>query len=229
MGGPLRYKLAMTGVRMGVRMAKFLALAPRQAGRLDPRPRIAQSARPGLPKLVAAKPRSTNVTNSESSAHHHDQPTSTIHDSRERFCRRSELSNGPQVAPPPVPEVWPRENPTPAAMAERFAKELAEVQGEVIRCATMQEARRQLAELVDQAQWTSLGAMDRPIVRDATADLPPGLVNWAAAEWQPQSHGRAFGERGGSRRAAGRHRLVPDRLRHGPRTGCSATCRRRAW
>ena len=99
---------------------------------------------------------------------------------------RSEISKGPHVAPPPMPEVWPRENPTPAEMAERFGKELAEVHGEVIRCATMQDARRQLAELAAEAQWTSLGAMDRPTVRDAVADLPSGLVSWAAADWQPQ-------------------------------------------
>jgi L-lactate dehydrogenase complex protein LldG len=99
---------------------------------------------------------------------------------------RSEVSKGPQAARPPVPEVWPRENPAPAVMAERFGKELAEVHGEVIRCATMQDARRQLVELVRDAQWTSLGAMDRPMVRDAVGDLSPELVVWAAADWKPQ-------------------------------------------
>jgi L-lactate dehydrogenase complex protein LldG len=101
-------------------------------------------------------------------------------------CIRSELSKGPLVAPPPVPEVWPRENPAPAAMAERFAKELAEVHGEVIRCATMQDARRQLAELAKAAQWTSLGVMDRPMARDTAADLPAGAARVAAADWQPK-------------------------------------------
>jgi L-lactate dehydrogenase complex protein LldG len=96
------------------------------------------------------------------------------------------LDTGPGVAPPAVPEVWPRENPTPAIMAEQFAKELAAVQGELIRCATFEDARRQLAQLISQAQWTSLGAMDRAMVRDVAADLPPGLVSWAAADWQPQ-------------------------------------------
>ena len=91
---------------------------------------------------------------------------------------RSEISKGPQVAPPPVPEVWPRENPAPTVMAERFGKELAEVHGEVIRSATIEDARRQLAALAAQAQWTSLGAMDRPLVRDVAADLPPGLVRF---------------------------------------------------
>ena len=98
----------------------------------------------------------------------------------------SELSKGPQVALPAVPEVWPRENPTPAAMADRFAAELADVHGEVIRCGTIEDARRQLAKLIDEAHWTSLGVMDRLLVRDATAHLRSGLVNWAAADWQPQ-------------------------------------------
>ena len=55
-------------------------------------------------------------------------------------------------------------------MAERFASELEAVHGEVIRCATMEEARQQLAELVGQAQWTTLGAMDRPICRELAAE-----------------------------------------------------------
>jgi L-lactate utilization protein LutC len=102
---------------------------------------------------------------------------------------RKELSAGPPVALPAGAEVWPRENPTAAAMAERFAKELANVHGEVIRCGTIDDARRQLANLIDQAQWTSLGAMDRPLVREATADLPSGLVNWSTADGQPQNCG----------------------------------------
>jgi len=101
-------------------------------------------------------------------------------------CIRTELSKGPHVVAPPAPEVWPRENPAPAAMAERFTTELADVQGEVIRCATMDEARRQLAELVQRAQWTAIGAMDRPAVREAAADLKPESVQWAGPGWQPK-------------------------------------------
>jgi L-lactate dehydrogenase complex protein LldG len=99
---------------------------------------------------------------------------------------RSGISRGPHLTPPPVPEVWPRENPSPAVMAERFCKELTDVHGEVIRCATMQEARRQLADLVRQAEWTSLGVMDRPLVRDVIADLPPGLASSPAPNSQPK-------------------------------------------
>jgi L-lactate dehydrogenase complex protein LldG len=99
---------------------------------------------------------------------------------------RSEVSKGPHLAPPPVPEVWPRENPSPAVMAERFCRELIDVHGEVIRCATMQDARRQLAELVRQAGWTSLSVMDRPLVRDAIVDLPAGLATPATPNMAPK-------------------------------------------
>jgi L-lactate dehydrogenase complex protein LldG len=98
---------------------------------------------------------------------------------------RSALAEGSPVAPPPVAEVWPREDPDAATMAARFSQELADVQGEVIRAATMDDARRQLAELVGQAQWTALGMMDRPLVREVAAHLAAELAAWAAADWQP--------------------------------------------
>ena len=47
---------------------------------------------------------------------------------------RTRLSSGPTVAQPPVPEVWPRENPDRQTMAARFAEELTAIFGEVIRC-----------------------------------------------------------------------------------------------
>ena len=105
--------------------------------------------------------------------------------SRDAILQRvhSELSKYPPVAAPPTPEVWPRTNPTPADMAERFAAELAAVQGETIRCGTMQDAQRRLAEVVSQAGWTSIGAMDRPIVREAAGNLPASSVNWQMADW----------------------------------------------
>jgi L-lactate dehydrogenase complex protein LldG len=107
--------------------------------------------------------------------------------SRDAILQRvhSELSKYPPVAAPPAPEVWPRTNPTPAAMAERFGKELTAVQGEVIRCATMQDARRRLTEVVSQAGWTSIGAMDRPTIREAAGDLAASSVNWQMADWPP--------------------------------------------
>ena len=107
--------------------------------------------------------------------------------SRDAILQRvhSELSKYPPVAAPPMAEVWPRTNPTPATMAERFGKELTAVQGEVIRCATTQDARRHLADLISQAGWTSIGAMDRPLVREAAGELPASSVNWQMADWPP--------------------------------------------
>ena len=105
--------------------------------------------------------------------------------SRDAILQRvhSELSKYPAVAAPPVPEVWPRTNPTPAAMVEQFGKSLMEVQGDVVRCGTMQDAQHRLAELVSQAGWTSIGAMDRPAVREAAAALPSSSLNWQMADW----------------------------------------------
>ena len=105
-----------------------------------------------------------------------------------RFCSGcgGNWPKGPAVALPPVAPVWPSAGPTAEAMVDGFAQELAAVQGEVIRAATMPGARRQLAELVVQAGWTSLGAMDRPLVRSTAAELPPGMMRWAAADWQPR-------------------------------------------
>jgi L-lactate dehydrogenase complex protein LldG len=99
---------------------------------------------------------------------------------------RNAVSKSPRVAAPPVPEVWPRENPTPAVMAERFTKELSDVSGEVIRCATMADARRRLADLVGEAKWASVGVMDRPMARDVVGDLPAGVASFAALDWQPR-------------------------------------------
>jgi L-lactate dehydrogenase complex protein LldG len=112
--------------------------------------------------------------------------------SRDAILHRvhSELSKYPPVAAPPVAEVWPRTNPTPAAMADQFTSELTDVHGEVIRCATMQDARHRLAELASQAQWTSIGAMDRPAVREVTGDLPASSLNWQMADWTPSRLGQ---------------------------------------
>ena len=62
---------------------------------------------------------------------------------------RTRLSSGPTVAQPPVPEVWPRENPDRQTMAARFAEELTAIFGEVIRCDSMAVAQKRLAELVE--------------------------------------------------------------------------------
>ena len=100
------------------------------------------------------------------------------------------------LAPPPVSEVWPCDHAShgarsdPQALAQRFADELAAVHGQTIRSGTMSEARRQLAELLDTAGWPTLGALDRPLVREVTAELPAGRLAWI----QPDAQARSIAE-----------------------------------
>ncbi len=129
---------------------------------------------------------------------------------------RTELSKGPQVPLPPVAEVWPRENRSPGAMAERFAQELAAVHGEVIRCGSVEDARGKLAELVRQAGWKSVGAMDRPMVRGATAGLPPGVVRRAGCS--PHTPCADSGTRRVPATSDGGTRSVPDTTDNGTRS-----------
>jgi L-lactate dehydrogenase complex protein LldG len=96
-----------------------------------------------------------------------------------------ELSKGPRVAPPPVPVVWPRLNPDPAAMADSFESALRTISGEVIRCGTMNDAQKRLAELAKQAGWTAIGAMYRPICCDAVQGLDPKCIQWPKPNWPP--------------------------------------------
>jgi len=103
---------------------------------------------------------------------------------------RNELSGADKPAPPPPTEVWPTTDPTPEAMAERFTAELEKVAGEVVRCKSIDDAQAKLAELMQTSEWQSLGAVDRPICRELTADLPAEQVEWAKADWDPQEMGR---------------------------------------
>jgi L-lactate dehydrogenase complex protein LldG len=98
---------------------------------------------------------------------------------------RTEVSKGPAVERPPVPEVWPRQNADPAALADRFQSELKAVHGEIIRCGSMGQAQIQLAELVKQAGWTKIGVMYRPICCDAVKELDPKCIEWPKPNWAP--------------------------------------------
>jgi L-lactate dehydrogenase complex protein LldG len=100
---------------------------------------------------------------------------------------RSALAADPPASPPAVPEVWPREDPGQEAMAQRFQQELEAVHGEVIRAGAMAEARARLAELLEKENWATLAAMDRPLCRELTAELPPDHVVWPQPEWTPSS------------------------------------------
>jgi L-lactate dehydrogenase complex protein LldG len=99
---------------------------------------------------------------------------------------RTECAKMPHVVAPEVPVVWPRENPSPRVMADRFEQELVAVQGEVIRCGTMNDAKRELAGLLQKNGWTSVGGLDRPLVHEVTADLKSDVLQWPNGDWQPR-------------------------------------------
>jgi L-lactate dehydrogenase complex protein LldG len=88
-------------------------------------------------------------------------------------------------APPPVAEVWPRTTSDPAALAARFADELKEVHGEVIRCTDMEEAARRLAELIEQSQWSAIVAVEHPLVDELVGGLPAERVVRPDPAWKP--------------------------------------------
>ena len=87
---------------------------------------------------------------------------------------------------PPVPEVWPRTNPEPAALVSRFQSELETLKGQPIHCPTMADARRELAQLMETAPWARLGSLDRPLTRELTAGLPAERVDWVTSDWSAQ-------------------------------------------
>lgn len=99
---------------------------------------------------------------------------------------RTELSKSAPVAPPPVGEVWPITRPATAEMAERFTANLRAIQGEVLRCSSMQHARQTLLDLMDRSDWKTLGSFDRPVCRELVAELPPERVSVARDDWQPR-------------------------------------------
>jgi L-lactate dehydrogenase complex protein LldG len=96
---------------------------------------------------------------------------------------RAGIAKMPATPAPETPEVWPRLRPDSAEMAKRFAQELEAVTGEVIVCGSMPEARRKLIELAEQAGWTKIGAMDRPVCREAVGDFPPEQIQWPRPGW----------------------------------------------
>ena len=95
---------------------------------------------------------------------------------------RTALKDEPPLDRPPAPEVWPRENPPVEQMVERFTQELKALAGEVHRCPSMGDARAKLTALVSQLDDTTIGAIDRPLTRELTSELPPERLEWGSAE-----------------------------------------------
>ena len=86
---------------------------------------------------------------------------------------RTSLSNEPDRQLPPIPEIWPVENPSIETMADRFITELEAVTGEVHRCETMETAAEKLASIVEELDAEAIGRTDHVLCDELVADLPP--------------------------------------------------------
>lgn len=98
---------------------------------------------------------------------------------------QSGLAAAPAVECPPAPEVWPVATSDPAALALRFENELTAVQGELIRCHSMDEAGRKLVELIDGSQWPSIAAVDGPLCKQVLTKLDRARIACAGDTMQP--------------------------------------------
>ncbi|MBN1909571.1 MAG: lactate utilization protein [Pirellulales bacterium] len=110
---------------------------------------------------------------------------------------REALSDRPRDELPPTPEVWPETGADVATMADRFASELEIVQGELIRCESIESARQELGRLVEQLHGRQgdsvskpgsgpdalIGAVDQPALRQLAEGLDAQTVAWAADDW----------------------------------------------
>jgi len=107
--------------------------------------------------------------------------------SRDAILQRIRTGLSDVTAPksPPATEVWPVTDATADAMIERFTSELEAVAGEIVHCSSVDDARQNLTELMKASEWESLGAVDRPICRDLTVNLPAERVAWAKEDWDP--------------------------------------------
>ena len=95
---------------------------------------------------------------------------------------RTALAGDSPLDRPPAPEVWARQNPTTDEMSERFVREIEAVAGEVHRCRSMDEARKELLELLSQLDQATVGAVDRPLTRELTSQLAPDRIDWGAPD-----------------------------------------------
>ena len=96
---------------------------------------------------------------------------------------RTALQTHPPVERPPTPEVWPSTDPTTEQLVEQFTRELDAVSGELIRCNSMDEARRKLTELAERSEWRTVGAVDCPLCRELAADVPAEQITWTHDGW----------------------------------------------
>jgi len=85
-----------------------------------------------------------------------------------------------------VPEVWARTGSNRPALLSRFSEELKLLNGEPTPCATMNDARRQIAQLMESGDCARIGCLDRPPLRELTAEVAADRLDWVAADWTAQ-------------------------------------------
>jgi len=108
--------------------------------------------------------------------------------SRENILQRirNETSTIDSPERPPAPEVWPSTAPSTDELIERFTSELETVQGEVVRCTSLDDAQAKLGTLLDENDCGTIASIDRPACRELLASLPEDRVEWENADWVPK-------------------------------------------
>jgi L-lactate dehydrogenase complex protein LldG len=76
---------------------------------------------------------------------------------------RKNLGSVTDENPPPVPEVWPRTQTSPADLARRFAEELRAVHGEPLLHRDWPGLQEDFQTLVEKSGWREALVMDRPL------------------------------------------------------------------
>jgi len=116
-------------------------------------------------------------------------------DSRQAILQRlrERLAGAESVPPPPVPQIWPIENPPPATKIERFLAELAAVAGQGHHVRSLEEVRQGITRLAEEEGIRRFGCQDRPLVRaifqqaepSGSAAIEPALPSQAQALGRP--------------------------------------------
>ena len=106
---------------------------------------------------------------------------------------RTGLKHGAPRERPPVSEVWPQTSPSREELLERFTSELETVSGEVLRCASMEDAASKLGSLLGELdEQGPLVVMDRPLCREVTAGANVGSVAWGKEDEQKETDPKAM-------------------------------------
>ncbi len=103
---------------------------------------------------------------------------------------RTALADEPPREEPPVPELWPRTNPSTEELLKRFLEEIEAVTGEVIRSESMDDARGKLKGLLEELECHQLGTTDNPLCRELTAGMDGAELELGHCEPTSQELGR---------------------------------------